>query len=119
MSSTALFIVAFIAGVAASLGLGGGVILILYMIFFTQIPQLTAQGINLIFFIPIAILSIILHRKNGLVKLKGILPAIMCGCIFSAISSLIATQIPTNLLSKLFGIFILTIGIKELVKKNK
>lgn len=119
MSSVMLFAIATIAGMCASLGLGGGVILILYMIFFTEIPQLTAQGINLIFFIPIAILSIILHRKNGLVKLKGILPAIMCGCIFSAISSLIATQIPTNLLSKLFGIFILTIGIKELVKKNK
>ena len=119
MSSIILFAVATAAGICASLGLGGGVILILFMIFFTEIPQLTAQGINLIFFIPIAILSIIIHRKNGLVKLKGILPAIISGCIFSAVFSIIATHISTKILSKLFGFFILAIGIKELIKSKE
>ena len=41
---------AFLTGIFASLGLGGGMILILYMTIFAGYTQLDAQGINLIFF---------------------------------------------------------------------
>ena len=57
---------AFLTGIFASLGLGGGMILILYMTIFAGYTQLDAQGINLIFFIPIALLSLIIHTKSKL-----------------------------------------------------
>ena len=48
------YISAFLTGILASMGLGGGMILILYMTLIAGMEQLTAQGVNLLFFIPIA-----------------------------------------------------------------
>ena len=50
------YIAAFLTGILAAMGVGGGMILIVYLTFFVGVPQLSAQGINLIYFIPIAIL---------------------------------------------------------------
>ena len=64
MSFFVIAIVSFATGVFASLGLGGGMVLIIYLTVFAGMPQIQAQGINLIFFVPIAIISIIIHNKN-------------------------------------------------------
>ena len=45
------FIVALITSVLSGLGIGGGGLLVIYLAFFTDTPQITAQGINLLFFI--------------------------------------------------------------------
>ena len=37
---------AFFSGLAGSLGLGGGGVLVLYLVFALGMPQLKAQGIN-------------------------------------------------------------------------
>ena len=44
------YISAFLTGILASMGLGGGMILILYMTLIAGMEQLTAQGVNLLFF---------------------------------------------------------------------
>lgn len=64
------YISAFLTGILASMGLGGGMILILYMTLIAGMEQLTAQGVNLLFFIPIAAAALIIHTKNKLVKWK-------------------------------------------------
>ena len=46
------------SGIIGAMGLGGGAVLIIYLSVFTDMPQLEAQGINLIFFIPIAIAAL-------------------------------------------------------------
>lgn len=119
MSIIIINIVAFFTGIFASMGLGGGMILIIYLTVFTQTNQLMAQGINLIFFIPIAILSLIIHTKNKLVAWKKIAPSIICGTISVVFGSLLATQIGSDNLTKLFAIFILIMGIKEFFSKPR
>ena len=61
-------IVALLAGLASgfigSLGLGGGAVLIIYLNLFTDTPQLKAQGINLIFFVPIALAAVIIYTNH-------------------------------------------------------
>lgn len=42
--------VAFLAGMAAAMGLGGGSFLIIYLTVFAGVSQQAAQGINLVFF---------------------------------------------------------------------
>ena len=39
------------SGILGSMGLGGGAVLVIYLSLFTNTKQLSAQGINLIFFI--------------------------------------------------------------------
>ena len=110
---------AFVTGILASLGLGGGMILILYMTVWGGYSQLHAQGVNLIFFLPIAMLSVIIHRKNGLIELKELVPAMITGAVSAVIGSLAAEYIGSELLGKFFAVFIIALGIRELFRKNK
>ena len=50
------------------MGLGGGMVLIVYLPVFAGFSQLAAQGINLVLFITIAIISLVLHTNNKLVE---------------------------------------------------
>ena len=50
-----------LSGIIGAMGLGGGAVLIIYLSLFTETEQLTAQGINLLFFIPTALLAVIIY----------------------------------------------------------
>ena len=51
MSTVIPIIAGFLSGLIGSMGFGGGGVLIIYLVVFANIPQLQAQGINLIFFV--------------------------------------------------------------------
>lgn len=111
------FIAAFFTGIFASLGVGGGMILIIYLTVFAGFDQLAAQGINLIYFIPIAALSVAIHTKNKLIEWKKIVPSVIIGVIFAAVGTYAAERIGSPMLKKIFAVFILLIGVKELLYK--
>lgn len=111
---TALIIAAFLTGIFASMGVGGGMILIVYLTIFAGYSQLEAQGINLVYFLPIAALALIIHTKNRLVEWKIALPAIICGVILAVAGAFIADMLGSDILRKIFGGFILIVGIKEI-----
>ena len=110
---------AFLTGIFASMGLGGGMVLIVYLTVFAGFSQLVAQGINLVFFIPIAIISLVLHTKNKLVEWKKAVPAVLWGTAAVIISAWLANRIEQSLLSKAFGIFFILMGLKELFFKSE
>lgn len=110
---------AFLTGIFASMGLGGGMVLIVYLTVFAGFSQLVAQGINLVFFIPIAIISLVLHTKNKLVEWKKAFPAVLWGTAAVIISAWLANRIEQSLLSKAFGIFLILMGLKELFFKSE
>lgn len=110
---------AFLTGIFASMGLGGGMVLIVYLTVFAGFSQLVAQGINLVFFIPIAIISLVLHTKNKLVEWKKAVPAVLLGTAAVIISAWLANRIEQSLLSKAFGIFLILMGLKELFFKSE
>lgn len=112
------FIAALISGFLASMGVGGGMILIIWLTAVIGAGQLEAQGINLVFFIPIALISVILHRKNGMIEIKKMLPAILVGIVGAVAGSLTAGWLGSPLLRKIFGCFIIIIGIKSLFAKS-
>ena len=110
---------AFLTGIFASMGLGGGMVLIVYLTVFAGFSQLAAQWINLVFFIPIAIISLVLHTKNKLVEWKKAVPAVLWGTAAVIISAWLANRIEQSLLSKAFGIFLILMGLKELFFKSE
>lgn len=114
-----LYIASFATGIVASLGLGGGMILILYMTLIDNIPQIKAQGINLLFFIPVAVSALVIHTKSGLVKWKKIIPSVVCGIIGAAGGAFLAKAMGNSFLTKAFAVFVLVIGIKELFSGKK
>jgi uncharacterized membrane protein YfcA len=109
---------ALVTGVLASLGVGGGMVLIIFLTVVAGVDQLTAQGINLIYFIPIALLSVIIHTKNKMIEWRKIIPAILTGIVGAVVGAFIAKAIDENILHTIFAIFVLLIGIKELFYKE-
>ena len=63
-------VVGALSGVIASMGLGGGFVLLIWLTLHDGMPQREAQGVNLLFFLPIALISVIMHIR---VKIWGIL----------------------------------------------
>ncbi len=119
MGIAATALVSLFSGIMASMGLGGGMILIIYLTVFTDIPQLQAQGINLVFFIPIAVISLIFHTKNRLVHWKTALLAIAAGSVCAAAAAWFASGFSQTFLRKLFAGFLVLMGIKEFFAKNQ
>jgi hypothetical protein len=101
------------------MGLGGGFILIIYLSFFEDISQSAAGGINLLFFLPIALLSAIIHLKHGLVE-KSLLPLICATGAAGAVSgALLMNVLDEGILRKLFAGLLLIVGLKELFGEVK
>lgn len=114
-----VIIASFISGLTASLGLGGGMVLLVYLTMICNMQQLEAQGINLLFFLPIAALSLIIHTKSHLVRWKELLPAMIAGGISAAVFSFAAGKIGSGAIQKAFGVILIISGAVELFKKGK
>ena len=111
--------VSFAAGIMASMGLGGGMLLIVYLTVFGGFSQIEAQGINLVFFLPIAAASLIFHAKNKLICTKKAIPTMLAGIAGSIVFGFAAARIHPDMLSKAFGIFLILMGGKEIFSKSK
>ena len=118
--STALSLLAgFVCGVISGFGIGGGTLLVVYMTLLSGLDQRAAQGINLLYFLPTAAAALILHSKNRLVSWRVTLPAALAGCVTAALSAWLAAQLDTGLLKKLFGGFLILVGLSELFHRKK
>ena len=111
-------LVGFLSGIIASMGLGGGFVLLIWLTLFEDMAQRSAQGINLLFFLPIALVSVIMHLRAGLIDKKLVL-SLIPGGIVGAILGTIASQVVGNdLLRKLYALFLLAFGLRELFRKS-
>lgn len=109
----------FFGAVLSALGMGGGGILLIYLTIVVGMDQHTAQGINLVFFIPVAIVAILIHAKNKLIRWKVAFPCILCGLGGVWIGAYTAMRLDSDLLGRLFGGFLLIIGLREIFFKEK
>lgn len=101
--------------------MGGGTILVLVLSNFLQIDQHMAQATNLIYFIPTSIAAIWVYWKNNNLDKKVALKMIPLGIVGGVFGSYLATLIDAKKLKKYFGIFLLIVGVYEMIitVKNK
>lgn len=112
-------VVGFLTGVLASMGLGGGFILVVWLTIFEDVAQRAAQGINLLFFLPIALVSLIFHLKNHLVNKELVKKTALGGLLGAVIGTYGAQLIDNGLLRKLFALFLLAFGLRELFSRKQ
>lgn len=98
------------AGVLAGMGMGGGTLLIPLLTLALGVGQQDAQGVNMLAFLPGAVLALWIHKKAGRVTLKGCWPMLLFGLLGSALGALAAGWIQTQWLKKLFGLFLVALG---------
>jgi len=113
-------IAGFFSGLTASMGLGGGFILIIYLTFFGKVDsQSAAGGINLLFFLPIALVSVLIHLKNKLIEKKFLLLAAAAGIVGAAAGVSLLGVLDERMLRKLFAALLIIVGLRETFHKNE
>lgn len=106
-------------GVLSGFGVGGGTLLLVYLTAVAGVDQHLAQGINLLYFLPAGLLALPAHIKNGYVEKKALLPCIAAGLTCAALCAWAATGLEADLLRKLFGGFLVLIGLRELLGRGQ
>jgi uncharacterized membrane protein YfcA len=106
-------------GILSGLGTGGGSLLILWLTLVLGMAQPEARAINLMFFIPSALVACFFRWRQGRLDIKKVLPAIIAGSIASGVFTFLSRDMDTALLQKLFGGLLLLTGIRELLYKPK
>ena len=114
-----LLIVGIILGFLSGLGIGGGSLLIIWLTVVLNTDPLTARSINLLFFIPSALVACYFRIRQNDLNPKCLFPAMIAGCIAAAVFSWISTIVDTDILRKLFGIILLAAGIREVLYRER
>jgi hypothetical protein len=81
-------------------------------------PQLQAQGVNLLFFLPCAVISLIINGKRKLVDWKNALWIIIGGLPATLLGIWLGDIINTQWLGWIFAGLLILIGIRELFSKQ-
>ena len=108
-----------LSGIIASMGLGGGAVLLIYLALIKEKNQLDAQGENLMFFIPVALLSVIIYAVRKQIKWKIVLPLAVMGVIGAAVGFWLSGLIDSKLLTKIFGGLLALIGVWQIISALK
>ncbi len=114
MSFYLFFLSGAIGGLLGGMGMGGGTALIPLLTIFLGVEQRTAQGINLISFLPMSAAALFVHAKSGLLEPKEILPLALPALLLSALSSLLAGALPQTVLRTSFGLFLVILSVFRL-----
>lgn len=109
-----ILVVGTLLGFLSGLGVGGGSLLVLWLTLVLRMEPAAARGINLLFFLPSALVACALRIRRESLCLRPLLPAILAGCIAAAVFSVISTVLDVAVLKKLFGAVLLAAGSREL-----
>ena len=107
-------LVGTVLGFLSGLGVGGGSLLLLWLTLVAGMPPEAARTVNLVFFLPSALVVCAIRLKKGKLKIGPLLPAIVSGCIAAALFSLLSGLMDGEILKKLFGILLILAGIREI-----
>ena len=108
-----LALAGIVGGLIGGMGMGGGTLLIPILTFIFNIAQKNAQAINLICFVPMAIIALIIHCKNNLVKFDGLLPLVISAVASSIGAVFLLKLVKSDLQTKLFGGFLILLAISR------
>ena len=114
-----MWLAGILSGIIGAMGIGGGGVLIIYLTLIAGIDQITAQGINLLFFIPCAVIALVIHSRKKLIVWRLAFPMILGGLIGVAIGAYSAELIGPNMLGKIFSALLIFIGLRELFARKK
>lgn len=109
-------IVGFLTALLAGLGIGGGGLLVIYLVLWANCEQLLAQGINLLFFLFSSGAAMIIHFKKRKIPLVfvGLISAF--GVIGAIIGSNVAKIMPAEAVRMVFGALLIVSGTITLFK---
>ena len=126
MSFYLYLLLGFLGGIPAGMGMGGGTVTIPLLVLVGGVEQKIAQCANLFSFLPMSLGALKTHAENGLLQTKGVLWIILPALGLSALGVWAVAVLPSELLRKGFGIFLIALacvglyrGVKGVDKQEK
>ena len=108
-----------LGGIFGGMGMGGGTVLIPLLGIFYNVNQHTAQAVNLISFIPMAIVALIIHLKNNMIDFSRVVWVIIPGVLSCILGCYIAKSVTGDILARCFGGFLILLSIFQFVSQIK
>lgn len=113
-SAPVTIIIGIILGFLSGLGVGGGSLLVLWLTLVVGMEHTSARTINLLFFLPSAVITSLFRWKQGTLQYRKVIPAVLSGATAAAVFSFISLYVDVNVLKKFFGFLLLATGLREL-----
>lgn len=107
---------AFGVAVLSGLGVGSAGLLVVYMTVAENLPQLTAQGLNLVFFLFSSGAALLVHLSRTVLLTGAILLMIPGGIAGSLLGTALAGVLPEAILRKFFGLLLVVSGVSGLFR---
>ena len=107
-------VVGAVTGTLSGLGIGGGTLLVLYLTALADVSPSVAAGVNLLYFLCCAPISLRFHARQQLIRWRIAIPAAVGGAACALIAALLAPADSPPWLRRGFGILLLAVGVHEL-----
>ena len=108
------WMIPFLCGLGASVvsawGVGGGTLLLLVMTLFLGVDQRTAQGVNLLFFLPTAAGALVCHARSGCLDKPTLKAAVPVAVAAALAGAWISNAVDVEVLRRPFGAYLLLSG---------
>ena len=112
-------VVTFAIATLSGLGVGSAGLLVAWFSLVRGVPHLTAQALNLIFFICSAGAALAIHAFRTPPKWRYVLLLLPTGIAGSLLGAHLTSVLPRSLLRALFGVFLVTVGARGLFKDRQ
>ena len=112
-------IVCLAVGILSGMGVGSAGLLVVYLTWVEHLPQLTAQGLNLFFFLFSSGTSLVVHLLRTPLLYTCILLLLIGGIPGALLGSSLALHLPGDMLRRLFGWMLIASGSIALFKRKR
>ncbi|MCH5155683.1 MAG: sulfite exporter TauE/SafE family protein [Clostridiales bacterium] len=114
-----IIVVSFCGGIIGGMGMGGGTLLIPLLTLAAGLDQHLAQSVNLIAFIPMSVVALCIHKKNGYVMFGKSVHIVLLAALGAVGGSFLARYSGGYVLRACYGAFLIALGIFQTVKAVK
>jgi uncharacterized membrane protein YfcA len=102
--------------VSGTMGVGGAIIIVPFLVFFLGMSQHLAQGTSLaVLLFPVGIFAVLTYAKNGYINFKFAIILILAFLVGSYVGSLVAVNLPEKMLQRIFAVLLIVVGAKMLI----
>lgn len=112
-------IASFIIALLTGMGIGSGGLFVVYLTVAEGVKQLTAQGLNLYFFIFSTATALIIHSRTRSLPFKRLGLICAAGSIGCAGGAYLAQNADASILRTLFAVLLILTGIISFVAQKK
>lgn len=109
---------AFLIAILSGMGVGSAGLLVVYLTMIANVPQLMAQGINLVFFLFAASAALCVHILRRKLPFSRVILASLAGMLGALPGVWAAGLLPQNWVRILFGVMLIFSGIRALFSKS-